>query len=108
MLTCCPTYLPASAYAAILLVCAYILCFAPILQAHMCFKKAAMVCGVQHVRILRASEQRDFGLDPETLAAAVQEDLQAGLIPFYLCGTIGTTSSCAVDPMAELAAVCKQ
>lgn len=78
------------------------------LQAHMCFKKAAMVLGLQHVRILRASEQREFGLDPATLATAVQEDLQAGLIPFYLCTTIGTTSSCAVDPIDELAAVCKQ
>lgn len=67
-----------------------------------------MVCGLQHVRMLRASEQWDLGLDPETLAAAVQEDLQAGLIPFYFCGTIGTTSSCAVDPMRELAAVCRR
>eukprot|EP00878_Enallax_costatus_P025982 GHUV01027848.1.p1 GENE.GHUV01027848.1~~GHUV01027848.1.p1 ORF type:complete len:388 (+),score=81.82 GHUV01027848.1:52-1215(+) len=77
-------------------------------QAHMCFKKAAMVCGLQHVRILRASERLDYALDPLTLAAAVQEDLAAGLIPFYLCGTIGTTSSCAVDPLRNLAHVCKQ
>lgn len=79
-----------------------------VLQAHSCFKKATMVCGLQHVRILRAAEQLDYGLDPQTFATQVQTDLSAGLIPFYLCGTVGTTSSCAVDPLEDLAAVCKR
>ena len=29
----------------------------------------------------------------------------AGLLPFYMVGTIGTTSSCAVDPIAEMGAI---
>lgn len=36
------------------------------------------------------------------------QDLAEGLIPFYLCGTIGTTSSCAVDPIKDLAPVAQQ
>ncbi|WIA32960.1 hypothetical protein OEZ86_006125 [Tetradesmus obliquus] len=77
-------------------------------QAHMCFKKAAMVCGLQHTRLLKASAEHDYALDPKTLQEAVAADLAQGLIPFYACATIGTTSSCAVDPVGELGRVCQQ
>uniref|UniRef100_A0A383V780 Tyrosine decarboxylase n=1 Tax=Tetradesmus obliquus TaxID=3088 RepID=A0A383V780_TETOB len=77
-------------------------------QAHMCFKKAAMVCGLQHTRLLKASAEHDYALDPKTLQEAIAADLAQGLIPFYACATIGTTSSCAVDPVGELGRVCQQ
>ncbi|WIA12796.1 hypothetical protein OEZ85_006427 [Tetradesmus obliquus] len=77
-------------------------------QAHMCFKKAAMVCGLQHARLLKASAEHDYALDPKTLQEAIAADLAQGLIPFYACATIGTTSSCAVDPVGELGRVCQQ
>jgi len=32
---------------------------------------------------------------PSVLQAAIEEDIAAGLLPCYLCATIGTTSSCA-------------
>ena len=40
------------------------------------------------------------------LDAAVAEDVAAGLLPIFLTGTIGTTSSCAVDPIEALAPIC--
>jgi len=67
-----------------------------------------MVLGLEHTRHLAGSQALDFALDPATLAAAVEEDVQAGLIPFYMCATIGTTSSCAVDPVGELGKICKK
>lgn len=87
-----------------LLICVLLLSF----QAHMCFKKAAMVCGLQHTRLLKASAEHDYALDPKTLQEAIAADLAQGLIPFYACATIGTTSSCAVDPVGELGRVCQQ
>ena len=36
--------------------------------------------------------------------AAIEADVAAGLIPCFVMATIGTTSSCAVDPVAQLAA----
>jgi glutamate/tyrosine decarboxylase-like PLP-dependent enzyme len=74
----------------------------------MCFKKAAMVCGLQHARLLKCSPEQDYALDPKTLQEAIEADLAQGLIPFYACATIGTTSSCAVDPVGELGNVCQQ
>lgn len=39
----------------------------------------------------------------QTLADAIAADLAAGRVPLFLCATVGTTSSGAVDALAELA-----
>ena len=65
-------------------------------------QKACMVSGTRHVRLLPARAARDWALDPADLQAAVEADVAAGLIPFYLVATFGTTSSCAVDPLRPL------
>lgn len=58
--------------------------------------------------LLLLTERDAWALSPETLASAVQSDLQAGLIPFFLCANVGTTSTCAVDPLDKLGAVTQQ
>lgn len=47
----------------------------------------------------------DQKLRGETLEAAIQKDLAAGLIPFFLVATLGTTNSCAFDRLDELGPV---
>ena len=74
-------------------------------QTHSCFQKACLIQGLQHVRILPTTAAADWALQPEVLEAAVQQDIEAGLIPFYAVATVGTTSSCAVDPLDRIAAV---
>ena len=61
-----------------------------------------MISGTRHMHQLPARAERAWALDPEDLEAAIQADLDAGLIPFYLVATFGTTSSCAVDPLRQL------
>ena len=39
-----------------------------------------------------------FAMRPEALAAAIAADRAAGLVPFFVCATHGTTSSMAFDP----------
>ena len=77
-------------------------------QAHSSIKKACMVAGTPHCRLIPARPELDYALDPDDLTAAIEADLAAGLIPFYLVGTIGTTSSCAVDPIAKLGAIARK
>lgn len=70
------------------------------LQAHSCFTKAAMVAGIQHVRLLPASRATDFAVQPQQLEQAVGEDLAKGLIPFYFMATIGKSiESRALPPL---------
>lgn len=77
-------------------------------QAHSSLRKACMIAGVTHCRVLPASAENEWALAADTLEAAVQEDLQAGLIPSFLMATVGTTSSCAVDPLPSLSAVAQR
>ncbi|KAL6764535.1 aromatic-aminoacid decarboxylase [Haematococcus lacustris] len=73
-------------------------------QAHSCVKKACMVAGITHVRLLPTSAETHYALQPSVLEASLAADVAAGLTPCFVCATIGTTSSCAVDPVAALAA----
>ena len=61
-----------------------------------------MVAGIGHVRLLPSSADDDYAFDTAALEAAIEDDIAAGLLPFYVVGTVGTTSSCAVDNLAEL------
>ena len=44
--------------------------------------------------------------DFEWFEAKLEEDLKAGLIPFWLTSTLGTTSTCAYDDTTRLNAIC--
>jgi aromatic-L-amino-acid decarboxylase len=45
---------------------------------------------------------------PEALAHQIDTDKRAGLVPCFVCATVGTTSSNAMDPIAEIARICRQ
>jgi len=74
-------------------------------QAHSCVNKASQIAGISvaNLRLIPT----DASMSPEELAKAVSADVAAGLIPFFLCGVIGSTSSAAVDPLSELGDIAK-
>ncbi|MQM06824.1 hypothetical protein Taro_039653, partial [Colocasia esculenta] len=76
-------------------------------QTHSTFAKACKIAGIPscNVRILPTRREDDFGLSPETLRAAMKADAEAGLVPTYVCATVGTTSSTAVDPVGAVSEV---
>eukprot|EP01112_Ceratiomyxa_fruticulosa_P015473 TRINITY_DN454_c0_g1_i2.p1 TRINITY_DN454_c0_g1~~TRINITY_DN454_c0_g1_i2.p1 ORF type:complete len:288 (+),score=63.69 TRINITY_DN454_c0_g1_i2:993-1856(+) len=49
-----------------------------------------------------------FALDPNTLREQIKKDKENGLIPLYVCATVGTTSSTAVDPVEEIGKICEE
>ena len=61
--------------------------------------------GVRHVRVLSTHAARQFAMEAAALEEAVRRDAAAGLLPCFVCATVGTTSSCAVDPVGEVAQV---
>ncbi|CAL9059986.1 unnamed protein product [Musa banksii] len=76
-------------------------------QTHCALKKAAQIAGIHpdNIRALRTRRSDAFGLCPETLRSALADDVSEGLVPLYLCATVGTTSSTAVDPLRGLCEV---
>ncbi|XP_063782057.1 histidine decarboxylase [Pseudophryne corroboree] len=72
-------------------------------QAHSSVEKAGLISLVK-VRFLPVDE--NFSLRGETLRAAVEEDRKRGLVPVFVCATLGTTGVCAFDNLAELGPIC--
>ncbi|KAF8198043.1 pyridoxal phosphate-dependent transferase, partial [Pholiota molesta] len=75
-------------------------------QTHSLGAKAALVLGLQ-IRSLDVKAEDNFALRGEGLRHALQEDEKLGRKPFILIATVGTTSSGAVDNMAEIRDVAK-
>jgi aromatic-L-amino-acid decarboxylase len=77
-------------------------------QAHSSLEKASMVSGIgrQNMRLIEVDES--FAMRPQALAQKIQEDRQAGLTPCFVCATIGTTSSNAIDPLPEIGQICRE
>lgn len=47
-------------------------------------------------------------LDAADLAAAMKEDIAAGLTPVFVNANVGSTNSCAVDPVRAIAEICRR
>lgn len=67
-----------------------------------------MIAGVPHMRVLKTEKADAWALQPQVLLQAIEEDIENGLVPCFVCVTIGTTSTCAVDPVDLLAPIAKQ
>jgi len=76
-------------------------------QAHSSIEKAIRIAGlgVDNLRLVDVDEH--FALRPEALAAQIEVDRQAGLAPCFVCATVGTTSSNAMDPLPEIGRLCR-
>ena len=75
-------------------------------QAHSSIEKGARVAAIRHLRLIDVD--RDFALRPSALAEAVARDVAHGLVPAIVTSTLGTTGTCAVDPIGEVAAIARR
>ncbi|XP_076883209.1 tryptophan decarboxylase TDC2-like [Bidens hawaiensis] len=76
-------------------------------QTHVMFKKVCKLAGIdpKNIRSVPTCLENEFSLDPKTLRKVIEADVEQGLVPLFLCLTIGTTSTTAVDPVNALADV---
>ncbi|CAN1785417.1 Tyrosine decarboxylase [Linum perenne] len=79
-------------------------------QTHCAFQKAAKIVGIHpgNIRVISTKKTASFELCPRHLESAIHADLDKGLVPFFLCATVGTTSTTAVDPLTSLCDVAKK
>ena len=76
-------------------------------QAHSSIEKAVKIAGLGR-EILRLVEvDGRFAMRPDALARRIAEDRGAGKAPCFVCATVGTTSSNAIDPVAEIGRICR-
>lgn len=77
-------------------------------QAHSSIEKAVKIAGMdsENLRIVEVDE--NFAMRSGTLLRQIEADRQAGLTPCFVCATVGTTSSNAIDPVPEIGRICRE
>jgi glutamate/tyrosine decarboxylase-like PLP-dependent enzyme len=77
-------------------------------QAHSSIARAARILGFRPEQVRVLPSDTSFRLAPQTLAAAIDADVRRGLTPFAVVAQGGATKTGAIDPLEELAALCRQ
>jgi aromatic-L-amino-acid decarboxylase len=77
-------------------------------QTHSSVEKAAKIAGLGASHLRAIPVDANFALRPDELARQIAKDKAAGLIPCFVCATLGTTSSNAMDPVREIASICRE
>jgi len=77
-------------------------------QAHSLVEKAIAIAGVGRDNLRLIDVDDAYAMRPDALARAIEEDREAGRVPFIVFGTTGTTSSTAMDPLREIGEICRR
>jgi glutamate/tyrosine decarboxylase-like PLP-dependent enzyme len=72
-------------------------------QVHHCVHKAIRICGMQEAKIRTVAMDERFRMDATDLEQQIKQDHKAGLRPFLVVASAGTTDTGAVDPMDRIA-----
>lgn len=72
-------------------------------QAHSSLLKGARIAGYQRDQVVTVGVDDALRMRVDELARAMGADAAAGLAPAFVCATVGTTSTCALDPVPAIA-----
>lgn len=75
-------------------------------ETHSSMERAARIAGFRPEQLRTLATDAEGRFPPDSLRAAIEEDLRAGRRPFLAVASAGSTSTGAVDPMDALADVC--
>jgi aromatic-L-amino-acid decarboxylase len=76
-------------------------------HAHSSVDKAIILLGLGQAGLRRVAADAQFRMRVDALRTAIEEDLAGGVRPVAVVATIGTTSSTSVDPVGEVAELCR-
>jgi len=77
-------------------------------QTNYSVDKAAIAAGIGLENLRKLPVDEAYRLRPEALEEAIAEDRRAGRLPFFVCATVGTTSTTSIDPLPAIAAICRR
>jgi glutamate/tyrosine decarboxylase-like PLP-dependent enzyme len=76
-------------------------------EAHHSFSKIVHMVGLGRKSLRAVPTDPDLTLNPYSLASQISEDRANGFAPLLVVGTAGTTAAGAIDPLQELAQLCR-
>jgi len=77
-------------------------------QTHSSLEKAAMIAGIGTENLRLIEVDQNFAMRPDALAKQIELDRNAGLSPCFVCATVGTTSSNAMDPLPAIGEIARK
>ncbi|UCG24398.1 MAG: amino acid decarboxylase, partial [Chloroflexota bacterium] len=77
-------------------------------QTHSSVEKGSITLGIGQEGVRHIASDQDFRLDVEELDQAIEEDLAAGWLPFFVAATVGTTATTSIDPVREIGEICRR
>jgi aromatic-L-amino-acid decarboxylase len=77
-------------------------------HAHSSIDKAALALGLGLENVVHIDVDAEFRMRADALAAAIADDNANGYLPLACVATVGTTSTTSIDPVPEIAAICRR
>jgi aromatic-L-amino-acid decarboxylase len=77
-------------------------------QAHSSAEKAAIALGLGEENVRRVPTDAEFRIDTAALRKMIAQDRQENFRPLAVIATVGTTSTASVDPIPEIAKICRE
>lgn len=77
-------------------------------HTHSSVEKAVKIAGIGQNNLRHIGSDEHFAMQPELLEKEILTDISNGLIPFFVCATVGSTSTNAMDPLPEIGAICRK
>ncbi len=77
-------------------------------ETHSSMEKAVRIAGLGTDAVRIVEVDGDLAMRPAALAARLERDTARGYRPVLVCATVGTTSTSAVDPLAEIGPICRR
>src|SRR5436190_1528325 len=77
-------------------------------QAHSSVEKAAIALGLGEENVQRVPTGAEFRMDMAALRVMIERDLREKFKPLAVIATVGTTSTASVDPVPEIAKICRE
>jgi aromatic-L-amino-acid decarboxylase len=76
-------------------------------QTHSSVEKGMKIAGMGSDKLRQIEVDKNFAMRPEALARQIESDAKDGWTPCFVCATVGTTSSNAIDPVGEIGRICR-
>lgn len=77
-------------------------------QTHSSLEKGIKIAGIGKANLRLIDVDENFAMRTDLLSEQIHEDKAAGFRPFFICGSVGTTSTTAIDPIRKIGEIAQQ
>ncbi len=77
-------------------------------EAHSSIEKAVKIAGFGKQSLTKIEVDEQLRMEPEKLEETLMHDIREGLIPCAVVAALGTTGTCAIDPLLPIAKICER